>query len=193
MLELCNLCSILWCSGRIFSTRCVKICTVMSQDRESRISIQQSSKMPYLRATILECLRAYDPAPATPPHTPVSGTQLLGIATIPKGTLVLANFWALHHDEDFWGDPDEIRPERFLVSPDHPNRKHFMPFGAGPRVCLGEVFVMTRLFLWTAAVINKFEVVPGPGPDESCLNQYVHLNKSLLEPLPNTVVFSQSL
>ncbi len=176
-----------------------EIRTLMTQDGVSRISIQQRSKMPYLRATILECLRAYDPAPATGPHTPVTDTELPGIGIIPKGTFVSANIWTLHHDEEFWGDPDVLRPERFLdddgqlVSPDHPNRKHLMPFGAGPRVCLGEVFAMTRLFLWTAAVINKFEITPGPGSDESWLNPDVHLNRSLLEPLPNTVVFSQSL
>ncbi len=174
-----------------------EIGTVMSQDRVSRISIQQRSKMPYLRATILECLRAYNPAPTTFPHAPVMDTDLPGIGNIPKGTLVLANIWTLHHDDKFWGDPEAIRPERFLdkdgqlVSADHPNRKHLLPFGAGPRVCLGEVFAMTRLFLWSAAVVNKFQITPGPGSDESWLNPDVHLNRGLLEPLPNTIVFSR--
>ncbi len=176
-----------------------EIRTVMSQDGVSRISIQQRSKMPYLRATILECLRAYDPARTTGPHTPVSDTELPGIGTIPKGTFVRVNIWTLHHDEEFWGDPDVIRPERFLdddgklLPPDHPNRKHLLPFGAGPRVCLGEVFAMARLFLWTAAVINKFEITPGPGSNESWLNPDAHLNRSLLEPLPNKIVFSPCL
>ncbi len=176
-----------------------EIRTVMSQDGISRISIQQRPKLPYLRATIMECLRAYSPAVSTGPHTPVMDTELPGIGTIPKGTLVRVNIWTLHHDEEFWGDPDVIRPERFLdddghlVSPDHPNRKHLMPFGAGPRVCLGEVFAMTRLFLWTADVVNKFEIIPGPDSDESWLNPDVHLNRLLLEPLPNKVIFSQCL
>ncbi len=176
-----------------------EIRTVMSQEGVSRITVQQRPKMPYLRATILECLRAYGPVPSTGPHTPVTDTELPGIGTIPKGTFVRVNIWTLHHDEEFWGDPDVIRPERFLdddgqlVPPDHPNRKHLLPFGAGPRVCLGEVFAMTRLFLWTAAVINKFEITPSPDSDKSWMNPHVHLNRLLLEPLPNTVVFSQCL
>ncbi len=152
--------------------------------------------MPYLRATILECLRAYDPAPTTFSHSPVPDTELPGVGIIPAGTLVVANIWTLHHDEKFWGDPEVFRPERFLdndgelVPPDHPNRKHLLPFGAGRRVCLGEVFAMTRLFLWSADAINKFEITPGPGSDESWLNPDLHLNGAVLEPLPNTIVFS---
>ncbi len=165
------------------------------RDDTSGVSIANRPRMPYLRATILECLRTFTVLPlGGAPHTPICDAELPGHGIIPKGTLILTDLWALHHDEEFWQDPDTIRPERFLdeegqlVPPDHPNRKHIMPFGAGPRVCLGEVFAMTRLFLWTAAVIGKFEITPAPGSDENWLNPNVHKCNFLINPLPNKVV-----
>ncbi len=78
-----------------------------------------------------------------------------------------------------------------LLPPDHPNRKHVLPFGAGPRVCLGEVFARTRIFLWTAAVVKKFKLKPGPGSDEQWMNPDVHLDNMVLMPLPNKIVFDR--
>ncbi len=175
---------------------CSEIRSVLSEDATSRITVEHRHKMPYLRATILECLRAFTVTPLGGiPHASVSDVELPGYGTIPKGTVVLVNSWTLHHDEDFWKDPDVVRPERFLdedeqlLPPDHPNRKHLLPFGAGPRVCLGEVFAMTRLFLWTAAVIGKFEITPGPGSDEIWLNPNYHNGNYMIYPLPNEVIF----
>ncbi len=173
-----------------------EICSVLSEERVSKITVGHRSRMPYLRATILECLRALTVAPlGAIPHAPVSDTELPGYGSIPKGTTMIINSWTLHHDDDFWQDPDEIRPERFLdddghlVPPDHPNRKHLLPFGAGPRVCLGEVFAMTRLFLWTAAVVSKFELVPAAGSQETWLNPNSHNGGAFLFPLPNEITF----
>ncbi|ELT91469.1 hypothetical protein CAPTEDRAFT_37977, partial [Capitella teleta] len=64
----------------------------------------------------------------------------------------------MHLEEDFLGDPHAFRPERFLddagnvVSASHENRKHLMPFGAGTRVCVGEILGIGRLFLLLATV-----------------------------------------
>ncbi len=175
-----------------------EITSVLSDERVSMVTVNYRSKMPYLRATILECLRAFTVAVSGgQPHAAVSDVELPGYGIIPKGTLLLINSWTLHHDEDFWQDPDEIRPERFLdedgnlVPPDHPNRKHLLPFGAGPRVCLGEVFAMTRLFLWTAAVVRKFEMRPAPGSDAVWMNPNSHHGDVVLSPLPNDVIFSR--
>ncbi len=173
-----------------------EISHVLSQEGISRITVAQRSRMPYMRATILECLRVFTPAPIGAIfHTALADQELPGYGVIPKGTIVVINLWTLHHDETFWHDPDVFRPERFLdedgqlLPPDHPNRKHLMPFGAGPRVCLGEVFAMTRLFLWTAAIVNKFEITPSPMSDKSWMDPNVHLDATALHLLPNKVVF----
>ena len=175
-----------------------EITAVLSEYEDSKISVNHRSKMPYLRATILECLRVFTVAPLGGLlHAAISDSDLPGYGVIPKGTSLIINAWTLHHDQSFWQDPAEIRPERFLdqdgnlLPPDHPNRKHLLPFGAGPRVCLGEVFAMTRLFLWTAAIVNKFEITPAPGSDASWINPNVHKGDAALFPLPTTVIFSR--
>ena len=165
----------------------------------ARITIAHRSRMPYLRATILECLRVFTVTPTGGvPHSAVADAVYPGHGVIPKGTVILINAWTLHHDGTFWDDPDVIRPERFLdddgqlVPPDHPNRKHLLPFGAGPRVCLGEVFAMTRIFLWIAAVIQKFEIRVSPESNYRWLDPNAHLNRfTFLEPLANEIIFSR--
>jgi cytochrome P450 len=73
----------------------------------------------------------------------------------------------LHRDEKFWGDPLVFRPERFLdeagnlVPADHPTRKHLMPFGAGVRECVGEVFALRRLFVLVTSLVQTFNLEPG--------------------------------
>jgi cytochrome P450 len=80
---------------------------------------------------------------------------------------VVTNLWALHHDEDFWGDPFTFRPSRFLdvsgdvVPASDDMRRHLMAFGAGPRVCVGELLALGRLFLLVASMAQVFEVLPG--------------------------------
>ena len=165
-------------------------------DGKPAINASDRVRMPYLRATILECLRAFTIVPyGSVPQLSLSDIALPGYGIIPKGTVLRINTWSLHHDKSFWNDPEVIRPERFLdedgqlLPPDHPNRKHVLPFGAGPRVCLGEVFARTRLFLWTTAVAKRYRITAAPDSDERWLAPTVHLDNMILEPLPNKIVF----
>jgi cytochrome P450 len=102
-------------------------------------SIRDRDAMPYACATILELLRFTNVVP-TLVHETLEDTTVGGYA-VPAGTKVVPLFWALHHDESYWGDPWVFRPERFLddggrlVTLDHTNRKHLMAFGSGLRVC----------------------------------------------------------
>ena len=104
--------------------------------------------------------------PYAVPHMTTCNTELDG-HIIPEGTMVWPNLWELHHDEKVWGDPFVFRPERYLdesgclVAADHPVRKHNLVFSAGPRVCPGEVFAMSRMFLMLATLIQSFEILPG--------------------------------
>ena len=137
------------------------------------LTILDRQNMHYTRATIYELNRFVSVVPLGAPHTTVRECQLKG-ATLPKSTHILPNLWSLHHDENFWGDPWQFRPERFLddqgmvLPADHENRKHLLPFGAGSRVCVGEVFAMTRVFLYIASVLQHFTIKPAPGEQISC-------------------------
>ncbi|ELT96496.1 hypothetical protein CAPTEDRAFT_143120, partial [Capitella teleta] len=133
---------------------------------ERIVSLTDKRDMPYTQATLLELLRYSSVAPLGAPHMPLEDTVIQG-KTIPAGFSVLINYYHLHHDEEFWKNPFEFEPERFLdedgglVSVSHPNRRHLMPFGAGPRVCMGEILAKTRIFLIIASLAQKFEILPG--------------------------------
>ena len=140
-----------------------KVDTVVGSGRHP--SIFDRDQMPYTAATVYELLR-YASLVATLPHAALE-TVILGEYTIPAGTVIFPYFPAILHDKKFWGDPEVFRPERFLdesgnlLPADHPNRKHMLQFGAGPRVCVGEAFALKRLFIFTASLVQKFDLQQG--------------------------------
>ncbi len=159
---------------------------------EERIKLDDRSRMPYSRSVIFELLRYHSITPMTP-RLAIKDTEICG-TRIPKGAVVAINAWTLHHDPTFWEEPEEFRPERFLddncnlLSPDHPRRKHLMPFSSGVRVCPGEQFAVARLFLWLTNFIKRFEVCPAENNDASMLNLDKFKLTFLLYP-PNYEVF----
>ena len=120
--------------------------------------------MPYTEATILECIRNSSVTPLLLPHKVIEDTSLSGYH-VPQGTNVFINAWAIHHDRDFWDEPFGYKPERFLdddgllLSPDHPRRRRVLAFGIGSRNCPGEMFAKTRMFLFTVAICQRFNVI----------------------------------
>ncbi len=161
------------------------------------VTLENKPRMPYTTATILEAVRYISTVALGVPHRSISDVEISGIL-IPNDTLILTNLWALHHNPDVWGDPDRFRPERFLdddghlVPADHIYRKNLMPFGAGTRVCVGESLALTRLFLWIARLIQRFDITPAEGNDCTitfCENYT--LNGVLMESKPYRVHFSE--
>lgn len=138
----------------------------VTENSSRRPTLADKDNMPYTMAVIYELLR-YTSIATIIGRQMLEKTTLRGYNLLPQTTVVL-NIWSVHHDEAFWGDPGTFRPERFLdpagqlVPADHPNRKRILAFGAGTRVCVGEVFAMRRLFLFTAYMMQSFD----PQPDE---------------------------
>lgn len=76
---------------------------------------------------------------------------------IEKGQMVVVPLWALHHDPELYPDPDQFDPERF----NNENKKKrdnntYLPFGNGPRNCLGMRFAILEIKLTLANVLSKF-------------------------------------
>ncbi|KFO32325.1 Steroid 17-alpha-hydroxylase/17,20 lyase [Fukomys damarensis] len=119
-----------------------------------------------LEATIREVLRIRPVAPVLIPHKAVTDSSI-GEFTIDKDTNVLVNLWALHHSEEEWDRPDQFRPERFLDSAGSqlitPSLS-YLPFGAGPRSCVGEALARQEVFLCMAWLLQRFDFeVPEDG------------------------------
>ncbi|CAH2079734.1 unnamed protein product [Thlaspi arvense] len=117
-------------------------------------SVDQLSKLTSLNKVINESLRLYPPATLLP-RMAFEDIQL-GDLTIPKGLSIWIPVLAIHHSEDLWGkDANEFNPERFGGRPFAPGR-HFIPFAAGPRNCIGQSFAMMEAKIILATLISKF-------------------------------------
>ncbi|KAF2298997.1 hypothetical protein GH714_029621 [Hevea brasiliensis] len=109
-------------------------------------------ELPYLHSIVKETLRLHPVAPLLLPRCPTESCNVGGY-TIPKGTKVFLNVWAMHRDPEFWDHPSEFQPERFFGEGSRldylGNHLQYLPFGSGRRICaglpLGERMVMYLL------------------------------------------------
>lgn len=118
-------------------------------------------RLPRLRAVLDETLRLYPPAWAIG-RQPREDVVVAGIH-VPRGTQVIVSPWILHRDPRFFEDPERFWPDRWLGRPPPP-RFAYLPFGAGPRVCIGSHFALAEaaLILATLLSVARFELVPQP-------------------------------
>jgi cytochrome P450 len=98
-------------------------------------------RLPRTRAVLDETLRLYPPAWAVG-RQPLEDTVVAGIF-IPKGTQIIVSPWIMHRDARFFSEPERFAPERWLSGPP-PARFVYLPFGAGPRVCIGSHFALAE-------------------------------------------------
>ncbi|MCB9565913.1 MAG: cytochrome P450 [Myxococcales bacterium] len=89
----------------------------------------------------------------------------VGGYTLPKGAQVALFQWALHRDPERFPDPEAFRPERWTPEFERALPRHaFVPFGGGPRICIGNVFAMTEAVLVLAAIVRRFRVALAQPP-----------------------------
>jgi cytochrome P450 len=138
----------------------------------------------YTEALINEILRHSTALPISIFHRAMEDVADFHGYQIPKDTLIIANLFAAHKDPDFWTEPEEFRPERFLSksksnandkNSDHDNDKEssasssssglssFLPFSAGKRNCIGESIARDQLFLFIANIVQRFEISSSGG------------------------------
>jgi len=78
--------------------------------------------------------------------------------TLPKGSNLLFSVYEIHRHPDFWKNPEEFNPERFLDEKIKFSNNYF-PFGAGPRMCIGNNFAMYEMILSIIALVEQFEII----------------------------------
>jgi len=100
-----------------------------------------AASLPYLQAVVKEAMRLHPVAPILLPHLAVEDGVEVGGYTVPKGSTVIFNVWAIMRDPGVWERPDEFLPERFLDKAAGVEFRgkdfEFIPFGAGRRLCPG--------------------------------------------------------
>ncbi|NHO33873.1 cytochrome P450 [Acetobacter fallax] len=111
------------------------------------------SALPVTTAVMREVLRLFPPAFMTGREAE-RDTELCGVP-VRRGSMLLLPFWMLHRRPELWRDPDGFDPRRFLDG-DEPDRFAFLPFGAGPHVCIGAQLAMTEAVLVLARLVQGF-------------------------------------
>ncbi|MDX8466584.1 cytochrome P450 [Mesorhizobium sp. VK23B] len=111
--------------------------------------------MPLTRAAFEEALRLYPPAPSIN-REPIEPETWNGLY-IPKYAAVLVMPWVVHRHRKLWDRPDAFMPERFHPeNRDRIDRFQYLPFGAGPRVCIGASFAMQEAIIALAILLSRF-------------------------------------
>jgi cytochrome P450 len=119
-------------------------------------------RLPYAGGVVAEALRLYPPAWALA-RVAVRDCSLLG-TPIRAGTAVLFSQWVLHRDPRFFAEPERFDPERWTDdrAAQLPRGAYF-PFGAGPRLCIGNTFALMQATLLLATIAQRFRLAPAPG------------------------------
>ena len=119
-------------------------------------SADDVERLKFTRAVIEETMRLYPPAFLIA-RSAYGPDQFAGL-TIKTSDVILIAPWLLHRHEKLWRDPNTFIPHRFMAPNPPPDRFAYLPFGAGPRVCIGAHFAMVEATLALAKLIGAFRV-----------------------------------
>ncbi|HKD23520.1 MAG TPA: cytochrome P450 [Rhizomicrobium sp.] len=121
------------------------------------------AKLPYTRMVIEEAMRLYPPAPALATRQANEADTICG-TPVKKRQMVVVLPWVLHRHEKLWDDPQRFDPERF--SPERGAgrpRFAYLPFGGGPRICIGAQLALIETTLILATLAQHFRLRLAPG------------------------------
>ncbi len=125
-------------------------------------------KLHYTEMVIKETLRMYPPAIGTLGRQAVEDVEIGGF-NLRKGAVVRVLTYPLHHDPRWFPQPERFDPRRFAPGRIERIPPHaYLPFGSGPRVCIGSTFAMTEMVLILATVLPRYQlsIAPGQNPPE---------------------------
>jgi cytochrome P450 len=119
-------------------------------------------RLPYARMVAEEAMRLYPPAYVFSRRA-VADDQL-GPWRMPAGAHIVISPYSLHRNRAYWTDPDAFKPERFAPGAPLDRPKHaYLPFGGGPRICIGNSFAMMEHAIVLCAVARHWRVESIPG------------------------------
>lgn len=139
--------------------------TLMEEEIDSVIAagadpVDWLDAMPHVRAAFEEALRLYPPAPSIN-RAPIKDDEWTDdngrTIQLPAGESVLVMPWTLHRHTLYWDRPRHFIPERFLPgNRDKINRFQYLPFGAGPRICIGATFALQEAVIALAVLMKRY-------------------------------------
>ncbi|KAL6986118.1 hypothetical protein U1Q18_019485 [Sarracenia purpurea var. burkii] len=143
-------------------------------------------RLPYLHAILKETFRLHPPGPLLIPRMAATDVEVSGF-TVPKGTRVMVNTWAIGRDPGVWENPNSFVPERFLGSQMDVRGRDFelLPFGAGRRMCPGFPMAMRMVPVMLGSLLNLFgwELEGGLAPEDMDMEEKFGLSLDRARPL----------
>ncbi|MEO1271273.1 MAG: cytochrome P450, partial [Myxococcota bacterium] len=112
----------------------------------------------WTRRVVQEVMRLYPPLWFLPRS--VERPTRIGDVFVPQGSMVFVSPYVLHHDARYWNNPMGFDPARFQA---RPKPYTYLPFGMGPRTCIGRSFALMELTLIVALVVRAFDIALVPG------------------------------
>jgi cytochrome P450 len=126
------------------------------------LSVRDLAQLPYSEWVVKEAMRLYPPAGGVT-RQPIDDIELGGYP-IAKGSTITIATYVMHRDPKLYPDPEHFDPER--LSPENEAklpRYAYLPFGGGPRVCIGNSFAMMEARLILMTVLQHFQLSLAPG------------------------------
>jgi cytochrome P450 len=124
------------------------------------ITAEHLPRLKFCAQVIKEALRLY------PPSAGLARTAerdiVVGGHRIRKGQLVLIPTYAIHRSPAHWDNPDAFIAERFAEDRPQPARNIYLPFGIGPRICIGATFAMAEMTAILATLVRAVKIIPDP-------------------------------
>ena len=118
--------------------------------------VQEVMQLQFVKQCIEEALRLYPPVYVI--DRVATEDDTFEDISLPKGTMVLMSIYELHRYGHFWNRPLEYDPNRFKGTDKKDYGDHYYPFGAGPRMCVGNNFAMYEMILTVAAILKKYSL-----------------------------------
>jgi cytochrome P450 len=125
------------------------------------LDLAELEPLAWTRAVTREVMRLYPPAYLI--GRCALKDDALGEYEVPAGTNVIINTYGMHRHPKYWENPEAFRPERMLCDEAwDPARFAYLPFGAGPRSCIGARFAVNEMQLVISQFVRAFAIEPGP-------------------------------
>jgi cytochrome P450 len=121
-------------------------------------TVEDLPQLPYTRMVIEETMRVYPPAPGITIREAKEPDEICGFKVQPGMQIMIAP-WILHRHRSLWDEPERFDPTRFSKeSTERRPRFAYLPFGGGPRVCIGATLAMTEATLILAVLAQRFHL-----------------------------------
>ncbi|KQC32603.1 cytochrome P450 hydroxylase [Nonlabens sp. YIK11] len=125
---------------------------------ESDDLMVQMKELEYTRQVLEETMRMYPPAYVT--DRVAVEDDVCGDISLPAGSIWLISFYEMHRRQDLWDQPETFLPERFNAEIKKQWNDQYFPFGAGPRMCIGNNFAMYEMALVIKNILKNYDLKP---------------------------------